>query len=232
MSALAAPRLERVAPTPPESVARIRLEARNVYAERGRVRELRLALHSSQVPMLTVDNERRIVDANLGARLLLRLQLGQLRHMQLDLLTHKLYRARWNALWEQLLARGQLWASDEFFAGESGALGVAFIAVANVLPGEHLIVLAPAEWPGDELGPADEPQPKRGSARLSRRQLEVLGLFADGLSVAEIAERLAISPATARTHGNNLLRKLGARNRAHAVALAAVSGLLADAMSR
>ena len=55
---------------------------------------------------------------------------------------------------------------------------------------------------------------------LTRRELEVLRLLADGLDQAEIAERLVISPKTVGTHIERILAKLGAHSRAEAVALA------------
>ena len=59
-----------------------------------------------------------------------------------------------------------------------------------------------------------------GSTTLTRRELEVLRLLADGLDQAEIAERLVISPKTVGTHIERVLSKLGAHSRAEAVALA------------
>lgn len=61
---------------------------------------------------------------------------------------------------------------------------------------------------------------------LSRREFEVLRLLAGGLTTREIAERLTISPLTARNHVANIERKLGARSRLEAVVLAAHHGLL------
>jgi len=55
---------------------------------------------------------------------------------------------------------------------------------------------------------------------LTRRELEVLELLADGLDQAEIAGRLVISPKTVGTHIERILAKLGAHSRAEAVALA------------
>ncbi|MGE0541865.1 MAG: response regulator transcription factor [Dehalococcoidia bacterium] len=55
---------------------------------------------------------------------------------------------------------------------------------------------------------------------LSERELEVLTLLASGRSNAEIARALYISVGTVKTHTNNIYRKLGARNRAEALAKA------------
>jgi DNA-binding NarL/FixJ family response regulator len=61
----------------------------------------------------------------------------------------------------------------------------------------------------------------RGQAdiELTRRQAEVLGLLRDGLSTAEIAARLGLTPVTVRRHVALVLERLGAANRAEAVRL-------------
>ncbi len=58
-----------------------------------------------------------------------------------------------------------------------------------------------------------------GAVTLTPREWEVGDLLRDGLSTAEIAERLGVSPVTVRRHVGLLLHKLGARNRAAAVEL-------------
>jgi DNA-binding NarL/FixJ family response regulator len=58
-----------------------------------------------------------------------------------------------------------------------------------------------------------------GIGALTEREREVLGLVASGLSNGEIAQRLYISPATAKTHVAHLLTKLSARDRVHLVQL-------------
>jgi DNA-binding CsgD family transcriptional regulator len=72
-------------------------------------------------------------------------------------------------------------------------------------------------------GNADEIPPK-----LSERQLDVLRLVAVGASASQIADELSITEATVRTHVKHILARLGANNRAHAVALAIAQGLLGE----
>jgi NarL family two-component system response regulator LiaR len=68
--------------------------------------------------------------------------------------------------------------------------------------------------------------PQKLGEDLSKRELEVLALIVEGLSNDKIAERLMISPATAKHHVSACIQKLGATNRAQATALALKHGLV------
>jgi DNA-binding NarL/FixJ family response regulator len=60
---------------------------------------------------------------------------------------------------------------------------------------------------------------------LTPREAEVLALIAEGLTNAEIAERLVVSAATVKTHVNHIFAKAGVRDRAQAVVYAYANGL-------
>jgi DNA-binding NarL/FixJ family response regulator len=77
----------------------------------------------------------------------------------------------------------------------------------------------------------DPAEPPAGLAELTEREREIMRLVAEGLTNAEIAGRLVISPLTAKTHVSNVLRKLGCRDRAALVALAYETGLVTPGQS-
>jgi DNA-binding NarL/FixJ family response regulator len=73
---------------------------------------------------------------------------------------------------------------------------------------------------------AKEPQDIDRLDELTDREREVVGLVAEGLSNDAIAERLVLSPATAKTHVSRAMGKLRARDRAQLVVMAYESGLV------
>jgi DNA-binding NarL/FixJ family response regulator len=76
----------------------------------------------------------------------------------------------------------------------------------------------------------DAPQivaPHRDLSGLTPRELEVLRLLATGLSNAELASRLFLSPTTVKTHVGRILSKLDLRDRVQAVVFAYETGLIA-----
>jgi DNA-binding NarL/FixJ family response regulator len=66
-----------------------------------------------------------------------------------------------------------------------------------------------------------------GAGDLSPREVQVLGLIADGNSNKCVAGKLGVSEETVKGHVKNILGKLSARGRAHAVSLGIARGLIA-----
>jgi DNA-binding NarL/FixJ family response regulator len=73
--------------------------------------------------------------------------------------------------------------------------------------------------------PSRRPWSHPGLRTLTEREREIMSLVAEGLTNDEIAERLVISPATAKTHVSRAMVKLHARDRAQLVVFAYQSGL-------
>lgn len=118
-------------------------------------------------------------------------------------------------------------------AGASGFLGKGvepaelIAAIRTVAAGEQL--LSPAATRAviarvtDSASPATREVP--GVERFTEREREMVGLVAQGLSNAEIAQRIVISEATVKTHVNRAMMKVGARDRAQLVVFAFEAGL-------
>jgi len=75
-------------------------------------------------------------------------------------------------------------------------------------------------------GPFVPDERKREGLHITRRELEILELIAQGLSNREIAEKLFVSESTVKTHSSRVFDKLGARRRTQAVQLGKEFGLL------
>lgn len=65
------------------------------------------------------------------------------------------------------------------------------------------------------------------ASAVTPREVEILHLIKDGKSTSDIADHLSLSPFTVRNHVKNILRKLNACSRSHAVAQAISQGILA-----
>lgn len=142
-------------------------------------------------------------------------------------------RGRLEARWAAFLAGGEAEGRYELYFPDRGAVPVEFSATANVLPSRHLAVFLPHDEVSSENAGSTStrdvtwaPVVAKGSDRpqLTEREREVMTLVAAGLQGGPMAERLFLSPETVKSHVHNAMRKLGVHTRAHAVAVALVSG--------
>ena len=184
----------------------------------------------SATAMILADGERRIRDVNDAACELLRAARAELVTLRLDDLASDGQREDVAGLWAAFVSDGTQSGPFLLAARDGTTIDVAYSAIANVDGDLHLGALVPADGDAPELerkldATADAGGADRGpGARLTPREHEVITLLALGLTSGEIAEKLVISPETVRIHVRNARRRLGARTRAQAIALALRSG--------
>lgn len=126
-------------------------------------------------------------------------------------------------------------------AGASGFLGKGvdpaglLLAIRTVAAGDALLSPAATTAVVERLLstlPATSLETGAGVSELTAREREVTALVGTGLSNQEIADRLVISPATAKTHVNRAMMKVGARDRAQLVVFAYETGLVTPRRGR
>lgn len=196
--------------------------------QRDRGLAYRLFMHSLY-PMLLVDDERRYVNANAAACLFLRLAEDEVCKLRIDDLTPPHRRGRLDVMWSRFLASGH--------SGESGAapwdlqmpdgavVAVDIKSTPHFQPGRHLTTILFPRAPRGRVARVELSELPVG-AMLTAREREILTLVALGYTGVEIACRLFLAPATVATHVANALTKLDARNRAHGIAIAVLTGEL------
>jgi len=94
--------------------------------------------------------------------------------------------------------------------------------VVREVPGPPVPMLPP---PPSQSPPSIDPA-RREALGITKRELEILTLIAEGLSNREIAERIFVSENTVKTHSSRLFEKLNARRRTQAVQLGKELGLI------
>lgn len=193
------------------------------------IARLRAAFERDLSPMLLVDDDRRYVAANASACDLLELAPQQVAWHRIDDFTGPQDAARLAEQWAAFLHDGGLEGLLQLNLPTGSLVPIEVGATANVVPGRHLLVVIPraGSEPDEEapagswvrLVPGDADQPP-----LTAREQEILTLTAAGLQGGAIADYLVVSPETVKTHMQNTMAKLGARTRAHAVAIALSTG--------
>jgi PAS domain S-box-containing protein len=192
---------------------------------------LRAAFERSSHPMLIADDQRRWVTGNDAACDLLAIPREEVPWRTMDDFTPPHGRARLQELWTAFLASGAAEGWYELYVPQRGAVPVEFSATANVLPARHLSVFIPPEQTSDHSHPGT-PAPawrpvvaeSTGRMELTAREREIMALVASGFQSEDMAGRLFVSPETVKTHVHNAMGKLGVHTRAHAVAVALVTG--------
>ena len=89
---------------------------------------------------------------------------------------------------------------------------------------KEVVVVKEVEVPRQEPFEIDESRQRE--LGITKRELEILELIAQGMSNREIAEKLFVSENTVKTHSSRLLDKLSAKRRTHAVQIAKEMGLI------
>jgi PAS domain S-box-containing protein len=165
----------------------------------------------SPIAMLLADDDGGYVDVNAAACELLGLSREELLAASVEAVTPVALRGRVPEMWERFLRQGAMQGVYELEDASGTPLRITYMAVARVLPGRHLSMLL-----------TGRPAPSTGV--LTPREREVVGLAAQGLKSTEVAEALSVSRATVESHFRAAVRRLGARNRTHAIALALTRG--------
>jgi DNA-binding CsgD family transcriptional regulator len=191
---------------------------------------LQAGFDRSRHPMLIADDRRRMVNGNAAACELLATSHTDLPWCTLDEFTAPSERPRLQDQWAPFLTSGAAEGWYELLVPGRGEIVLEFSALARVLPARHLLVfIEPDQHDAQDAGArkvawAPVEADGRGAAQLSKRERQVMALIAHGGQSADMAASLILSPETVKTHVHHAMTKLGAHTRAHAVAIAIVTG--------
>jgi DNA-binding CsgD family transcriptional regulator len=186
--------------------------------------------------MLITDDQRRWVTANGPARQLLGLSALDLPWRTMDEFTTPSGRRQLEEQWQAFLTSGAAEGWYELSVADRGTLWVEFSAIAHVLPSRHLSVFINPTSHDEKAGRSEQPATWAavpaggGRTLLTAREREVITLIAGGAQSGEMGTDLFLSSETVNSHAHNAMVKLGARTRAHAVAIALVTGQIVWSM--
>jgi len=191
---------------------------------------------TSRNPMLLADDDRRYVNADTAALVLLGYDLATMRTMRIDDVAMPEARPFMDDVWADFLQRGGSIGHFAILRSDGTPVTVEFNATANVRPGLHLTVFINPLVTGDPQGldeiaegkfsvnePVDAVSERTGML-LTPLEKRVITLLALGLNWHEVADEIGVSAAEVRVAMQSAMEKLGARTRAHAVSVAIRAG--------
>jgi PAS domain S-box-containing protein len=181
--------------------------------------QLQVIYRTSFDAFFVFDDERRFLQVSESATTLLGASLERVLTRRLEHFTPQEHWPTLQLFWADLERGGSRHGFRELLRDDGSRTTIEFRAMWNYGPGQHLIAAHEARNGG---GPA---QPEKGT--LTAREREVLQLAADGRSPPEIARILIVSPGTVKSHFQHIYKKLGAHDRASAVAQCLRVGLIA-----
>lgn len=197
---------------------------------------VRGAFERSVHPMLLVDDQRRCVTGNAPACRLFGVAHEEIAWRAIDDFAALSERVRLEEQWGAVLLGGGAEGAFQLLLVSRGSVTVEFSAITHVLPGRHLAVFIDPDA-SDGLYEASAAAVKEpwapvvleggGRMRLTKREREIVTLIAYGSQTSAIAGGLFVSTETVKSHVHNAMTKLGASTRAHAVAIALITGQIA-----
>jgi DNA-binding CsgD family transcriptional regulator len=192
----------------------------------GRTRavdQVQLICQTALDAIVLVDDSRRFIRVNRSATRLYRTPAAELLARRLDDFSAREHEGILADLWAKFQRDGTQWGHYELLRGDGTRTMVEYRACWDFDDGQHLIAVR--EIAG-RAGLEGALWARRARMGLSPRELQVLQLVAEGKPAPEIGELLFVSPGTVKTHLKNIYGKLGARDRASAVAEALRRGLI------
>jgi PAS domain S-box-containing protein len=182
------------------------------------------AFRRSKNGMVLVGDDRRIVEIN-GAYLQL---LGYRRS---DLIGRHVYEFVVDGPlatvpeWQEILRQSQFTGTADLVCADGRCVRVEVAGHPEIITGRQLVLFVVMATSARGRRPPGSSATASETARLTRRELEVIQLVALGLNGREVAQELQIAHDTVRTHVRNAMTKMEARSRAQLVAMTLAEGI-------
>ena len=175
--------------------------------------------------MTLLDEERRNVDVN-GAF------IGLLGHPRTALIGHPIWEfvkdgpLATEREWQTMLSGPDFTGQADLVRADGGRVSVQYAAHPETVTGRRLILFVALDTSRRGRFRTAAPAPDAPTPELSQREIEIVGMIAQGATSADIADALHVSGHTVRTHVRNAMVKLGVHSRAQLVAKVMGEGLV------